>query len=1226
MRYGDVRNEADFLNIMNDIHEHMASDDQLEFKSLIDEIARYDVFDTIARVSSLNLLIENQNKSILFDTLIAGLLTRERAAYTSNVKMSSGKFRSIINRLGNLNLRLMIDPAENAFIERVRYYGNYWIFPGVNYSPGYTLQGFLDVLCLRHLLIDAEFTKKAHQLINFVLYLSDSIVQMMGYGLDSICHLEQSNLRIPSSAIAETIKNCVRLDYTLIENMIPDESLRQNLFAEFKNREIKQIINGQWQDFFAHPFLKEKNGSVIVLNPSILVPYVIHQLILLADSHGIKEQLIDAYNSEIWEKCKKDLRDLGHKKIQEKAYNIALINNRNRKEEILTVGNNKLLFVQFICDAGDGYDTNSMFSQHKNNDHIPSTRERAEYFVSKLPFSNWENIYQIVIFNSFGRIIGSDIVLSELQYSICLSPFELHCVSINERGRSEFLPRYINAKKKLNTVSPPTLVSELNSIEIYTSNDYSFYISDDFSPKTTSTFFSLGDSLDYIIRAIKKEDRHLINSYDGVHLREVILNDPKRRIYFAEGRESVFPELVVKFDKVNIWFTTDTINNIDESNVYFSIIDAISYWLAEIRMIIDDMDFLMDTICLHISLDPPIEQYYRMPEENVKFESCVHYQYFKNSIQMIWQPIAYQLLSDESNNTEKAMIKSVIESLEKLSTKKVNFDSINDFFSNPLKKKVFGINIANAPYLVPIVASMQTISAEEENQLLDEIGEHFLALPGYAYGKVPDDKRAELANQVVSYLYSLLQTEVASIMPVGVYERVCFDLETVVYHTMLSHTRFAYDIACYPEKSDKIIKKYNEANQASVALKFFAEYIAATPPSGKKPLGSMQYDRILAICSLIVDWAYKNDLFRYNIFNTPVEFLKSGRIGMSRTEGDYLSSINTTARNRKLESISDPRIPTYSPTNLLGDFQDKIDDAFADEYGFTFHQFTQCVMAVADYGDEIEGDVKRAARTAVSESVSKKTGMTSNLVEKIIDQITLCQRQDFLVPPKPFKKYDVYPWRFNRELSFTRRPIIQYNGDLIWGNRQLHHMWRFTIDLIMDGKYQARRPKLKQLIGKLSNKRGNDFNTAVAKKLASIDGLVVREKLSKINGKKIADSNNNVLGDIDVFYIIPDAKKIVVGEVKDFSFAKNPYEMDQEYQRIFVDGDKPCYMTKHKRRAAWIKDHLEDVRAHFSLPDGKWSVKTVMFVSEEIVSNLFYHQGEKIIVYSDINEENVKSI
>ena len=84
--------------------------------------------------------------------------------------------------------------------------------------------------------------------------------------------------------------------------------------------------------------------------------------------------------------------------------------------------------------------------------------------------------------------------------------------------------------------------------------------------------------------------------------------------------------------------------------------------------------------------------------------------------------------------------------------------------------------------------------------------------------------------------------------------------------------------------------------------------------------------------------------------------------------------------------------------------------------------------------------------------------------------------------------------------------------------------------------------------------------------------------------------------------------------------------MNQEYKRIFVDGKKPCYMTKHKRRADWIKKHLEDVKTHFNLSDGNWSVKTVMFVSNEIISNSFYHRNERIIVYSQISERNVKSV
>ena len=87
---------------------------------------------------------------------------------------------------------------------------------------------------------------------------------------------------------------------------------------------------------------------------------------------------------------------------------------------------------------------------------------------------------------------------------------------------------------------------------------------------------------------------------------------------------------------------------------------------------------------------------------------------------------------------------------------------------------------------------------------------------------------------------------------------------------MIVEKRYACDLACYPEKEEQYMKDYNDLNRTSLALKFMMEYVAAKPPKGKKVLGIGKYEYILAICSLIIDWAYKNDLFYYNIFNTPI--------------------------------------------------------------------------------------------------------------------------------------------------------------------------------------------------------------------------------------------------------------------------------------------------------------------------------------------------------------------
>jgi len=1203
-----------------------STEDQNKLRTIIDEIVKYDVFDFIARLSALNLLIENQNKSILFDVLVAGILSRERNDYSGVAKMSSGGFSAIITRLNQFCISQMIDPAENPFIERVRYYGNYWIFPGINYSPAYCLQSFLDVLCLRSVEFHPEFTKKAHQLINFILYISDMISKKLNYNIDTIERVEVEQIKIPDASQMEVLKSCVKFPFAVIKSMIEDASLHSVLFSDFSESDLNSIVINDCQNFFAHPFLKANDDTVVILNPSILVSFLIHQLVVLSDYYGIKKQWIDEYNNEVWKKCQESLKKLGHLKIKESEYAIELINDECRKEKILSVGNDKLLFVHFVCDSGEDYCDNSLFGSARQKNDDLTTYTRMQYFTSQLPLASKDNTYQIVILNSFGRRIYSDACADEIERTISLSPFELQCISINENKRNNFIPKYIDAKQNAFSFFPPMLASELNYIALYTDYDYSFYFSDEYSSNNTFMYCGIGNSLDYVIKAIKAEDRHLIEWHDNIHLAEIELSDPLRKIYTKISKHREIPECVVKFEKINIWITCEQIRCREEAEIYFALSDAISYWLAECKQVINSMEFCDTTLCIRIKMTPPFSDYFGLPEENDSIENYLKYEHSDMNIELICSAKAYCLLGGETNSIERDMIFSLIQEIEKQSLQCADWRSIENVFSDPIKKKFYKIDANKSPHLLPINRNSPVISAEEENKLLDEIGRHFLNLPEYDYGIVPDNQRASLANKVVGYLYSLLQAEVASIKSEGVYETVCLDLETVMFCIMRTHSRYAYDMACYPEHADQLFIQYNETNKASVALKFLAEYIAAVPPSGEKVLGLIQYERILAICSLIVDWAYRNDLFYYHIFSTPITFLKSGRIGMKRDESNYLLSINVSARTSKLHHLSNHMLEMYSPISLLSEYDETLDEAFLDEYGYSFQCFLQCIFALSSIGDEIKGEVKRKPRSIVENEIVKRTSISYEKVTKILDQISLSQRSDFLTPPKPYGKLDVYPWRFNRELSFTRRPIIQYGTDLIWGNRQLHHMWRYTLDLIVEGKYKARKDKLKNLIGELSDKRGNEFNSLVARKLESIDGLIVREKLSKINGKKILDSDGNVLGDIDVFYIVPEKYKIVVGEVKDFSFAKNPYEMDQEYKRIFVDGDHPCYMTKHKRRAKWVKEHIDDVIAHFALQSGDWSVTEVMFTSEAIVSNAFYHQNERIITYTEIDEHKVKDV
>ena len=102
---------------------------------IVSKISNYDIFDFITRISGLNLMPENQNKSVLLDTLIQYILVKEEIDYTSTNKMSAGKFKSIINELNATYISASVDPCENIFVQNVMLGANYRVFNGIDSTP-----------------------------------------------------------------------------------------------------------------------------------------------------------------------------------------------------------------------------------------------------------------------------------------------------------------------------------------------------------------------------------------------------------------------------------------------------------------------------------------------------------------------------------------------------------------------------------------------------------------------------------------------------------------------------------------------------------------------------------------------------------------------------------------------------------------------------------------------------------------------------------------------------------------------------------------------------------------------------------------------------------------------------------------------------------------------------------------------------------------------------------
>lgn len=1203
-----------------------------EMKNIVAEIKKYDVYDVIARLSGLNLISHNQNKSILLDGIMAAIICEKEADYTSSYKMSSGKFRRLVEQLNNTNLAMYIDPNENAFVQNVMLTDNYRVFNGIDNTPAYNLQMLIDILFNYQNDFQEEYLRKVGKLIMLVLEISEVVANKINVNPRDIVSDEGKNVIIPDSDKINEYANYVTIDEQRIRCFLDGYvDLLDDIIMPFGTGNMGDVNN---RPFYCRPFIRNsKEQSIILLNISLLPTFAFFHTLRIADEFGIKEKVVRRYNDYIWRDCRKSLEVLGHRKIKEDILGIELLNNDYYKERIVTVYNNQLILVIFVCDDAYEYTAFTMHEEYPDERHTVIFEERINYFCNKMQENaiGAESLYCMFILSGIGRMLGLRAVKKLSNYeALKLNPFELHCISINERSEANFVPRYIRAKNKVKTPMP-NFFSELNAISMYTSNEYSFYMNDDINPSEMFLFFTPGDSIDYINHALKKEDIILVESYKDGWKTKVELDDAIRNIYVEVNMlETKRSAICVKFSNCIIWITSDEIVEELDINLYFSIIDTVSFWLAECKMIIEKMDLYNTLYHFNVVLDGNKKEYYYAPTEDIALSDYITVTGSGRHFNLVWQAKAFGQMSCKTNKKEKELCQILLNILTQNSFKSCDYTKELDIiFNNPMKKKFFSSDVESMPYLKPIfISNNRMVRREDEDYLLDIIGKLVLDTGKWGYGVIPDSDRSKIANDIVGMLYSMLQKEIELLNDNNLVEAIYFDLEDTLYRVMIAEKRYACDLACYPEKEEQYIKEYNDLNRTSMALKFMMEYVAARPPKGNTALGIGKYEYILAICSLIIEWAYKNDLFYYKIFNTPVEILKSDRVGMKQNEFLNMYQYGDKYRREQLyyNSSGDFR-KKYTVSHE--DYTEALDEAFLSEYGYTFGQFSKIIIGMFDYGKEREDDeIFVVDKDVLMEYLLRlDTDLTSEIISSVILDISLTERKDFLKLPSKFRKEDVYPWRFNRAYSFNRRPVIIRGNDVIWGNRQLYHMFLYVTNLIYDGKFSTKNNKMSALIGRISDDRGRGFNQLIVDMIVDMKVFRVDANVKKINKRLVADENGCTLGDIDVLIFDEIMRCVYVTEVKDFNFSRNPYEIQLEYQKMFVDGEKKCYATKHKRRVDWVKEHLDDLKIQYGLrKDFKWKVKGLFIVSEPLISTQVYGQNIEIISKAELSVEKIRGL
>lgn len=586
-----------------------------------------------------------------------------------------------------------------------------------------------------------------------------------------------------------------------------------------------------------------------------------------------------------------------------------------------------------------------------------------------------------------------------------------------------------------------------------------------------------------------------------------------------------------------------------------------------------------------------------------------------------------QLLQEESNVAERHLVASLLEHLFRVDAMDVT--GVLDTVA-PLgrKRMLNAFNENDSPYMRgDRLPSPLTGHAQVTAQVLDELG-GWLRDPSGAHLPVKPlvgGERSEVLNKAVGHLFSLVEDEIAQYDAGALLDYLISQNESLVHFATYNTTMLRSRLACFgadAETTRELIEHRKQSATAQRANRFLIEYVAARPPHGERQPTTRDYYRLLALAEEIIERGTASDFLHYELADFEVSILESGRLGISRDEPvtKAMASYADAAGARAVRTATEPLLSGSNAT-AGPDIIAESADAMRSEYGFTLSDLREVCGGLLDVASAEQ--ITRMPRADVVNKLVATREVDRDVANAVLDAITLVPRDDFMaIGP------DAVPWRFNRNMSYVRRPLILQDHQLVWGFRSVYNTGPYWYDSLTSGRLQAsaKTQAMKAYISKARGRINDRYAEDVAARLSDL-GLSVELAVTKIGGTRITDPGGLDLGDIDVLAWHSGTRTILAVEAKDFEVARTPAEMAHEITKLFRgrSGRKPERSTvdKHSRRIDWLRTHISTVLAHLGvdLEASTATVAGVIVTSEPLVTPLVESSAVPVVPFADLTLE-----
>lgn len=1158
--------------------------------------------------SLLQLIPENHSKIVRLESIINLILINLNE---NKSLLNYNLLQSVIHKDFEFDHRE--DPSENSFTENIMFEnGNNIVFPGIAHESTNINQHLINSIFFKNNDLSKSYREKANEGVLFLLHVFDKIALKLGYSRYLFEDDYRSKITFPEKKFIDKFKDLFVFSRETLNKIYQKLNIKTDIIKEFSIKPEKAIINEHGQsDLLEKPFLKIGETYYLVL-PSTQ-NYCLNQfLIKNAKKFNEYKLLENSYDNVIRNELGKYLNLFWSKR----SFKIDL----NKDESIWSFDKNKFAYVCYLSENSKKH------PEQRANQVIKKVR-------AKLNVRDTEFIalHVVAAIDTSKPTILSFKLIRESKYQFPVSVFNLFRVKttweIDELAIWKYLKAKDRAEKNSVLISPE--FSILTYFKYFKNNKGSFFQPDRKTPDFLVFNFAVQGEI--IINNNQKNDKHLtqlIDKYKGLVYVPVFKSETHAPIYTSEEIFNGNLRVVLEKYSCPIWVRC----NASKIELSRSFIDCVLYWLNELhdnlKLFINQLGEFPLSIVLEIE-QGLLEEETSDKENNNRIN--INYQIDRNirEITLKVPRAMYVALNREDNYGERILIATILKSISNflkfqgiqgLSEKEID-QLILELMPLSEAKIIITSNIYDDYRLegdyIPrpryIYDSDTSIILEENVNWLLEKKE----IPKEINSKT---EKIELCNSLINSLIEQIRSRLKK-----------YNSKKLLKHLMLRHESLLNEqghldliivtrLACF-SKYENVKDKYKKNNSKLVkslhSIRSLIEFVVAEPYYGNKIINNDDCDFMLALMVQIFNYGTIKDSIKFDLDDPKMGLLDSGRIGISHdfydtTIQNYHQSTTEDEItqhkeyfDRKYKSKVSGSIPREKDN--ADKYLDKVDAAFEEELGVNFTLIYRISVVLNTYCFSKNQSFYCFDEKEFIKTISKEAMVEEKSIVSFLNLFCLKTRGKIDKPQNENDYPEIFPWRYNRKLSYIRKPIIKIRNeskgyDIYWSARHIRSAIENFYSLFYNGllKVENENKKVWKLISQRNIIKGREFRNEVYEWLINNTSLRVEKFEVKIKEKGVFNADRNY-GDIDIIAFDKNEKIIYSIECKNTKQVKIMYDYHNDLKN-YINKQIP----KHLNREQWLKHNIEKVKNHFNLQKGLWEVKSIVISSSQLPIKFIY--------------------